>query len=43
MVGYIISKQVCGVGSLIIRFRLLEISIIRLKLRLQTDSDLQLY
>ena len=33
--------QGCGVGSPVIRLRLLAISIIRLRLR--TDSDLQLY
>ena len=36
-------NQGCGVGSPVIRLRLLEISIIRLQLRLRTDSDLQLY
>jgi len=42
-------KQGCGVGSPVIRLRLLAISIIRLRLqlrlrlRLRTDSDLQLY
>ena len=39
--------QGCGVGSPVIRLRLLAISIIRLRLqlrlRLRTDSDLQLY
>jgi len=42
-------NQGCGVGSPVIRLRLLAISIIRLRLqlrlrlRLRTDSDLQLY
>ena len=35
--------QGCGVGSPVIRLRLLVISIIRLQLRLRPDSDLQLY
>jgi len=39
------SCQGCGVGSPVIRLRLLAISIIRLQLRLRlwTDSNLQLY
>ena len=40
-------EQGCGVRSPVIRLRLLAISIIRLRLqprlRLRTDSDLQLY
>jgi len=39
--GPVCDIQGCGVGSPVIRLRLLAISIIRLRLR--TDSDLQLY